>query len=116
LSMSVPDSTMPPESAPSQSFPPDAVLQLLGRLLSSEVKGELLMLFHRNPGLVDTAEGVARRLGRTPKEITADVEDFVDMGLLRTRNLGSSEVISLDRDRDREVQASLEGHFRDFKG
>ncbi len=89
--------------------------EMLGRLLSSEVKGELLTLFHRNPGLVDTMEGVARRLGRRADEIGPDVKDFVDLGILESHNLGKLEVIRLNRKRDREVQALLESYFRSLK-
>jgi hypothetical protein len=35
--------------------------EILDRVLASESKAELLMLFHKNPGLIDTVEGVSRR-------------------------------------------------------
>jgi predicted transcriptional regulator len=90
---------------------------LLQRLLSSEVKTELLTLFHANPGLVDTMSGVALRIGRTGKEVEGDVSDFVDLGLLMKRSLGSErlEVVQLNRTRDREIQASLERHFKEIR-
>ena len=86
---------------------------LLQRLLSSEVKTDLLTLFHANPGLVDTPSGVAVRIGRTGAEVADDIEDFVDLGLLTKRPLGRArlEVVQLDRARDRQIQASLERHF-----
>lgn len=86
---------------------------LLQRLLTSEVKTELLTLFHGNPGLVDTKSGVAIRIGRTGSEIAEDVDDFVDLGLLTKRSLGKAgvEVLQLNRSRDREIQASLERYF-----
>lgn len=91
--------------------------RLLQRLLSSEVKTELLTLFHSNPGLVDTMTGVALRIGRTGGEVAADVGDFVDLGLLTKRTLakGKLEVVQLNRSRDREIQASLERHFKELK-
>jgi hypothetical protein len=90
---------------------------LLQRLLSSEVKTDLLTLFHRNPGLVDTASGVGLRIGRTGSEVAGDIGDFVDLGLLTKRTLGkgSVEVVQLNRLRDREIQASLERHFGELK-
>ncbi len=56
--------------------------ELLNRLLSSEVGGQPLPLFHRNPGLIDTIDGVARRIGRTANTIDADMKDLVNVGLL----------------------------------
>jgi len=87
---------------------------LLQRLLSTEVKTDLLTLFHRNPGLVDTATGVAIRIGRTGSDVAGDIGDFVDLGLLTKRTLGKAkiEVVQLNRTRDREIQASLERHFK----
>jgi predicted transcriptional regulator len=56
---------------------------LLQRLLSSEVKADLLTLFHEDPGLVDTTEGLARRTGRTLKTMEEDLEDLLDLGVLK---------------------------------
>jgi len=78
--------------------------QLLDRLLSSEVKADLLSLFHRNPGLIDRMDGVARRIGRTAAEIEADVRDLVDLGVLFKKKFSKSEVIYYDRKRDAEIQ------------
>ncbi len=38
--------------------------EVLSTLLASEVRGDILVLFHRNPGLIDTVDGVARFLDR----------------------------------------------------
>jgi hypothetical protein len=85
--------------------------QMLATLLSSEARGELLVLFHRNPGLVDTVDGVARRIGRTGFSIEKDVQDLVELGVLKTRKIGTSEVILLDRAKDREVLAAVASHI-----
>jgi len=78
--------------------------QLLDKLLSSDVKADLLSLFHKNPGLIDRMDSVARRIGRTASEIEADVKDLVDLGVLFKKRFGKSEVIYYDRRRDAEIQ------------
>ena len=88
---------------------------LLNKLLSSTAKAELLMLFHKNPGLIDTVEGVARRIGRASTEIDRDVTDLVDLGTLETMEIGNRSVIRLNRARDKEIQASLTGYFKNLK-
>ena len=90
---------------------------LLQRLISSEIKTDLLTLFHRNPGLVDTITGIALRIGRSDTEVAGDVKDFIDLGLLIKRTLGKAkiEVIQLNRSRDREIQASIEGYVTGLK-
>lgn len=80
---------------------------VLSKLLASEVRGELLSLFHRNPGLIDTIEGIARRIGRTPGLIEADLRALVELGVLTRKKMGSSEVIRLDRLKDKEVLDSV---------
>ncbi len=89
---------------------------LLDRLLSTEAKAELLMLFHKNPGVVDTVEGVARRIGRTGPEVESDIRDFIDLGILRSKKIGKIEAILMDRSRDREIQESLVDYFKALKG
>jgi len=85
---------------------------LLNRLLSSEIKGDLLVLFHKNPGLIDTVEGVARRIGRTSRSAEADIKDFIGLGILRTRKIGESQVVSLDHSKDKEVQRIVASHVK----
>jgi len=90
--------------------------EVAARLLSSEVKGDLLTLFHRNPGLIDTVEGVALRIGRMGEVVEDDVRDLLDIGLLKTRRIGGQRILSMDRLRDREIQALLAKHVRNSSG
>jgi len=99
------------EGVPSISEPSE----LIKRLLASEVKGDLLALFHKNPGLIDNLDGLARRIGRTANSVKADVEDLVSLGVLRTKNIGRSEVIFLDHARDKEVQEIIVNYLKSLK-
>ena len=47
-------------------------IQVLDKLLSSDVKLSILTLFHNNPGLLDRLEGVALRIGRSASAIEKD--------------------------------------------
>lgn len=86
--------------------------ELMTRLLSSEVKGDLLVMFHKNPGIMDTMDGVARRIGRTASVVEADVEDLVKLGLLRKKRIGKLEVVLLNREVDKKIQESITEHVR----
>ena len=86
--------------------------QLLDRLLSSEVKADLLVMFHKNPGIMDTLDGVARRIGRTASVVETDVEDLVKLGLLRKKRTGKLEIILLNREVDKKIQESITEHLR----
>ena len=77
--------------------------QVLSVLLGSEIRGDLLTLFHRNPGLIDTMEGIARRIGRTGDVIEDDVRELVSIGILKQKKIGNSHTYVLDRTRDKQI-------------
>src|SRR3989442_583431 len=89
--------------------------EILARLLSSETKGDLLELFHKNPGLIDTVDGVGRRIGRTGDAIANDVSDLVDLGVLKKNKIGNSDVLVLDRKGDREIQEAVARYVEGLK-
>jgi predicted transcriptional regulator len=88
---------------------------ILQRLLSSDVKADLLVLFHKNPGLIDTMEGIARRIGRMTNAIEAEIRDLVAMGLLKVKFIGGVQVYALDKARDRHVLEEAAGHIRSIQ-
>ena len=90
--------------------------QLFQSMLSSEVKGDLLVLFHKNPGLIDSLDGVARRIGRIGTAIQADVQDMVNVHILGTKRIGGREIIFLDRTGDRAAQESILDYLKNLKG
>jgi predicted transcriptional regulator len=85
---------------------------ILQRLLSSDVKADLLVLFHKNPGLIDTMDGIARRIGRLASAVEAEIRDLVAMGLLKVKIIGGNQVYSLDKVRDKTILDEAAGHIR----
>ena len=81
-------------------------------MLGSEVRGDLLVLFHRNPGLIDTVDGVARRIGRTTIAVISEVRELLMLGVLKQKRIGASEVVFLDRAKDRELLESVANHLK----
>ncbi len=88
----------------------------LAVLLGSEIRGDLLTLFHRNPGLIDTIEGVARRIGRTSDTIELDVKELVRIGVLKQKKIGVSEVVLFDRAKDKQILESIASDLRKSGG
>lgn len=86
--------------------------ELTVRLLDSEVKAELLVLFHKNPGLIDTVEGIARRIGRTAQAIKKDIKDFAQFGLVRVKKYDGVMAVSLNHERDKEIQDAILKHLK----
>jgi predicted transcriptional regulator len=87
-------------------------IQVLDKLLSSDVKLSILELFHNNPGLLDRLEGVALRIGRSDLEIKKDVKDLLDIGILQRKKIGNFKVICLDVKRDGEIQELISNRMK----
>ena len=44
--------------------------------------------------------------------VETDVRNLVDLGLLKAKRIGKSEVIYLDRARDKDIQDIIASHIR----
>jgi KaiC/GvpD/RAD55 family RecA-like ATPase len=77
-------------------------MKLFERLLDTDTKADLLTLFHNNAGLSETPEQLAKRLGRNPTEVQHELDDLVELGILRR-----AEVYSFGTDRDKEIQEAI---------
>ena len=76
-------------------------------MIGTEIKAELLRLFHMNPGILDTVESIARRIGRMAKDVDPEISTLVELGVLRKERFGKLDVVSLNTSKDREVQKKL---------
>lgn len=89
--------------------------EILTVLLANETRADLVSMFRKNPGLIDTVEGVARRIGRTTESIQNDVTELTDLGVLKSRKVGNNEVVSLDRIKDKEIQDNVGLYLQNMK-
>ncbi len=81
--------------------------ELIEKLIGTEIKAELLRLFHMNPGILDTVDSIARRIGRMPKDVETEIGTLVELGVLRKERFGNLDVVSLNTRKDKEVQEKL---------
>jgi KaiC/GvpD/RAD55 family RecA-like ATPase len=84
------------------SEPAKRPMKLFERLLDTDAKADLLTLFHNNANLADTPEGLAKRVGRSPVEVERELEDLVELGILK-----KVQVFSFGVDRDKEIQDAI---------
>lgn len=77
-------------------------MKLFERLLDTDVKADLLTLFHNHANLQESSEGLAKRVGRSPAEVQRELEDLVGLGILK-----KVEMYSFGIDRDREIQDAI---------
>jgi hypothetical protein len=59
----------------------------------TDLKAQLVVFYHNNPGVIETVEGLARRLGIQPTALRQALLDPVHMGLLQERKLGDKVVL-----------------------
>jgi len=83
----------------------------LGMLLSSGTKGDLLILFHRNPGLMDTIDGIARRMGKRAPDIAPEISELTGVAILHKKAVGRSEVYFLNRQRDEQIKGEIAAYI-----
>ena len=81
--------------------------ELSEKLIGSEIKAELLNLFHMNPGILDTVESIARRIGRMPKDVETEIATLVELEVLRKERFGDLDIVSLNMEKDKEIQRKL---------
>ena len=81
--------------------------ELSEKLIGTEIKAELLRLFHMNPGILDTVESIARRIGRIAKDVESEISTLVELGVLRKGRFGNLDVVSLNMSKDREIQKKI---------
>ncbi|MHB8565535.1 MAG: hypothetical protein ACYC7D_04385 [Nitrososphaerales archaeon] len=67
---------------------------------------------HKNPGIIDTVEGISLLLGASPDLLESEIRDLSDLGLLKTKRLVTFVAISLDRERDKGIYRSV-GEYLD---
>lgn len=75
----------------------------LERALDSQLKADILHLFHQDVGLSETAEQTARRLNRKPAEVQQALEDLVEIDIL-WRN---KKVYAFGLTKDKELQDAM---------
>jgi hypothetical protein len=75
------------------------------RTLSSDLLADAVVLFRNNPGLVDTEEAVARRLGVSRAKFAVEARAMKKVGIIREEKVGGATILSYDRAADEAVSA-----------
>ena len=74
------------------------VLEFLKTTVNSFIKWDLVIFFFENPHTTDTAENIARYIGRDASVIQSDLDDLVRSGVLELQPAGNLAVYSLTQD------------------
>jgi len=74
------------------------LLDFLKTKVNSFIKWDLVRFFYENPNSTDTAENVARYVGRDPGAIEAELGELVGTGVLERHRVGDLTVYALASD------------------
>ncbi|MES2155066.1 MAG: hypothetical protein V4510_08020 [bacterium] len=80
--------------------------------VDSELKAQVVIFYNNNPGVIETAEGLARRLGTNVEALRDAVADHVRLGLLQARTMGDKTVLLFNRERRGEIQELVMAKLR----
>ncbi|NLE76161.1 MAG: helix-turn-helix domain-containing protein [Chloroflexi bacterium] len=71
------------------------LLSFVHRYASGPLKWDLLLFFGQNTYTRDTAEAIARRIGRRPQTVARELQDLAIMGVVQAHRLSGSAVFAL---------------------
>src|ERR1051326_6003540 len=77
----------------------------------TDLKVQVLVCYHDNPGTIDTMEGLATRLGTNPKQLKKEMAGHVALGLVQEKKANGHTILVFDRKREAEVQQAIQEHF-----
>jgi hypothetical protein len=95
-----------------------ALLEFVKTRVNSFIKWDLVRFFHENPHTADTAENIARYIGRHVDAIQPELEDLVEDGVMQVRRIDGTAIYSVVSDPEMRsliekfVLACEDRHFR----
>ena len=90
------------------------VLDFVKQHVTTFTRWDTLRFFHENPYTQDTAENLARYVGRSPDVIRQEAQEMAEEGIFRSLGRGEHTVYLLTEDTDtRRLIASLVEAARD---
>jgi hypothetical protein len=82
--------------------------------VATDLKVQVLVFYHDNPGVIETMEGLALRLGTNVEALRREIAGHVALGLIQEKKAGTHTLLIFDRKREDEVRKTIEKHFRDL--
>jgi hypothetical protein len=84
--------------------------------VDSDLKAQIILFYNNNPGVVETMEGLAKRLGTNVENLRQDIAAHVELGLVKERQLGDKTVLVYDRNRRNDIESFITEQLRNKLG
>jgi hypothetical protein len=76
------------------------LLDFVRNRVNTFIKWDLLKFFHENPNTADTAENIARYVGRSSTAVKAEAQQLVESGLMDMRLVEDLPIYTLTRNQE----------------
>lgn len=76
------------------------LLEFIQSRVNSFIKWDLVRFFHDNPHAADTADSIARYIGRDARTIESELKGLVRVGVLQQNRVSGVSVYALTNDRN----------------
>ena len=93
-------------------------MDLVKTKVNSFIKWDLVRFLRENPNTADTAENIAKYVGRNAATVEPELRDLVDSDIMEVKSVDGMQVYSLTTDDstrellDRFITACEDRHFR----
>ena len=84
-----------------------ALLDFVKSKVNTFIKWDLLRFFYENPHTADTAENIARYVGRSAAAVKAEVQELVDSDLMEQRLVADLPIYTLTQKEETRKLISL---------
>jgi len=94
------------------------LLDLVKTKVNSFIKWDLVRFLRENPNTADTAENIAKYVGRNAATVEPELRELVDSDIMEVKSIDTMQVYSLTADDstrellDRFITACEDRHFR----
>jgi predicted transcriptional regulator len=106
MNVFVRENSHPSEVIRGSAIMPEAS-RILDKMLSSDAKADLLILFNKYPNHAYNTDEIAERIGKAGAKIDKDLKDLIELGLISRKKARRSDVIRYNRRRATEIQRIL---------
>ena len=95
-----------------------ALLDFVKHMVNTFIKWDLVRFFYENPSTADSAENIARYVGRNVHSVEPELDELAESGIMSKHMLDQILVYSLTSDAEshqlveRFIQACEDRHFR----
>jgi len=90
--------------------------RIIDVFLSSEAMADIVLLFRRNPMLIDSGDHIASRIGRKGECVERDLKKLAKLGVLDAQKIGKRTWFGFDAKRDRQIQEIIKNYIRSCAG